>query len=452
MATPAESPDDAIAMLKLGTMAHRDSHGRLSLYDPLANARTTLAGETAGAADGAAVSADLAGDVGRETTATAAGDTVFAADVPPSFDDPRRRTPAWNIELTDSCTLSCRHCYQRPVKREAWQSAPAAGTAAWRPVVDGVLAAEPSEISLTGGEVMLFPELAEVLARIRAARPAMPIRLLLSGMSLWRRRGFRELLPSLAYNRVLVKLPIYSGRPAEHDWVTRSPGSLADVLRLIEELRQAGVAVLVSYLMLQRTCGQIAATCDFLEKLVGRDFVISTVVYPRRRPDRGGRAASLLPDVAVVRSLLQTTRFAAIASDYLSFQPQCRSGCRFPAVAMAGQAYGCTVCGASDCGNVRDDRAALGRAAAWLPPSTAVDASLPCGGCSARAVCKRCLCFFGPELPDAAYCQLVRACAEVVARRIGAAMAEGMRFVHEDAQRRWLSWREFAATGQAAAT
>ncbi len=259
----------------------------------------------------------------------------------------------------------------------------------------------------------------------------------MSGMSLWQRRSFRELLPSLAEHRVLVKVPIYSGRDAAHDWVTRSPGSLADSLRLIEWLQRGGVRVLVSYLVLPATCDDVAETCEFLRKLVGDRFVISTVVYPSRRSASGAERGLSLLDASTLRTLLDDGQFSAVPMDYVSFQAQCQSGCRFPVVAMSGDIHGCTVNAASGCGNVARDRAALKRAGSWRPADGAAARMPPCDACFAAPLCKRCPCFMDSGKPAPVYCQLVRACAEVVFGRVRRAIADGMGFLHEDAKRRW---------------
>ena len=422
-------------------MGHRDpkTPDQLPLYDPLSDCRFPRAG----------LMPDAAGMDPRGSTPSAEA-AVLPAAPRDYLEDPRHRAPAWNLELTESCTLSCRHCYQEPVKCEAWQRGRTADGPAWQGVVDGLLACEPSEVSLTGGEVMLFPRLLDVLTRLRALRPIMPIRMLLSGMSLWQRQSFRELLPSLAAHRVLVKVPIYSCRDAEHDWVTRSSGSLADSLRLIEQLQRAGVQVLVSYLMLHGTQKGIMETCDFLRKLVAHDFVISTLVYPRRRSPSGTNLGSHLLDATAVRALLQNGQFSAIPTDYLSFQPLCRSGCRFPMVTIAGEVYGCTVCAASSCGDVQGDGASLRRGNDWRPEDGPTRRSPRCDKCFAKFVCKRCCCFVGSGEPEVAYCRLVQVCAEVVLQRIHRALAEGMQFLQEDATRCWEAWEECVGAGEQA--
>jgi MoaA/NifB/PqqE/SkfB family radical SAM enzyme len=450
MASSEDKYGEMPATARVGIMACPDptSPSRLLLYDPLSNSRLPQPERRIDAAGEREWRDHSSGEANCKATVRSAGDAVFPPDLRNYFDDPGRGVPAWNLELTDLCTLSCRHCYQEPGKCEAWQRCETANGLTWEKLVGGLLACGVSEVSLTGGEVMLFPGLPEVLRSVRALRPDMRIRMLLSGMSIWRRQSFRELLPSLAEHHVLVKVPIYSCRAVEHDWVTRSPGSLADSLRLIEELQRSGVEVLVSYLMLRETQKGIMETCEFLRKLVGRDFVISTVVYPSRRSCHSGNRGSHLLDATVVRTLLQNEQFSAIAADYLSFQPPCRSGCRFPMLTIAGEAYGCTVCGPSRCGNVDADSASAQRANDWRPEDGPARRSRRCDQCFAQSVCKRCCCFVGSGEPEAAYCRLVRVCAEVVIQRVRQALAEGMRFLHEEGERRWEAWEDCVAAGE----
>ena len=80
--------------IKAAAMARTDAQSSqdLSLYDPLSDVRMTVA----------------------------ADDPLADMDGPQRyyFEDPRARAGAWNVELADHCTLSCRHCYQRPTKCE----------------------------------------------------------------------------------------------------------------------------------------------------------------------------------------------------------------------------------------------------------------------------------------------------------------------------------------------
>jgi len=417
--------------LKAGTLGRRDPADptRVELYDPLTESR--LAAARPSDAD----------------AGTAAGGVRVEVEVPLDawqrhcFESPQSRRQGWNLELSGRFTLSCRHCYQRPVKCEPWETDSAARDF---PLAE-IAACEPGEVSLSGGEVLLAADLPQRIRQVRAALPSVPLRILLSGTAMAQRQSFRRLVPLLAEYRILAKVPIYSCRAARHDEVTRSPGSLADALEAIDRLQRASVEVSVSYLILGPAADDAPRTVGMLRQRVGERFSVSSLVYPPREnatPDGDSRWRL---DPARLRSLLESTEFAALPVEYLSFESRCGSGCRFPTMIASGQWLGCAVYGGSACGHECGNGRSLLAARDWRPEAERLDSAGRCGRCSLRTVCKRCPAFVARG-PAEDYCRLVRVCADVAAHRIRKALGEGMEFLHEHARQAWELWEAAGAS------
>jgi len=432
---------DALACVKVGTMGRPDpcAPDRVILYDPLSDC----------CLEGARVIPAMP----RPTVLSLATARTSAALTESALDAGQRyyfldgsRAKAWNVELTDRCTWSCRHCYQSTTKCEAWQQHPGVHDSAWPRLAEVVRAYGPTEISLSGGELLLFDALPQLLAGLRAGDNPVAARVLLTGMALWRRRSFRELLPLLAEHRVVAKVPIYSRLHETNDWVTRCAGSLDDTLRLIESLRAAGVEVFATLLILDQTVDQAVANTGFLRGLMGDAFGISTLVYPSRGKATHRQNLSHLLAPGQIGRLLQEPEFAALPVEYLSFQPQCASGCRFSTVLPDGTVLGCAVCRESAFGNVYADPASLARMASWPPSDHNGLPGAACQQCFASIVCKRCWAFSHDARAVESYCRLVRVCARMVVERIRKAVADGLSFLHPQAHRRWEETRALNAS------
>ena len=136
------------------------------------------------------------------------------------------------IELTSNCNERCRHCYLPP-QREGRVN----GSELVRRVINEY--AEMSGLSLTfsGGEPMLHPDLAEFLQLARKNDLCVA---LLSNATLLT-DSLIDVLAGVGLNQ--VQISIYSLDPAEHDRITRLPGSLAKSLAAIEKLIKANIPI-----------------------------------------------------------------------------------------------------------------------------------------------------------------------------------------------------------------
>jgi len=139
------------------------------------------------------------------------------------------------IELTSNCNESCKHCYL-PRERERLMN---------NSVVVQRVIAEYAQMGglllvLSGGEPMLHPDLT---AFLKLAREHDLCIALLSNATLLT-RSIIEVLAEVGMSQVQVS--IYSLDPAEHDEITRVPGSLAKTLASIDALIEANIPLQIS--------------------------------------------------------------------------------------------------------------------------------------------------------------------------------------------------------------
>jgi hypothetical protein len=161
---------------------------------------------------------------------------------------------------------------------------------------------------------------------------------------------------------------------------------------------------------------------------------LATLVFPPRdKPRPQDDFPRLLPSGQLHRMLADRT-FAALPVEYVSFLPQCASGCRFPAVTVSGEVLTCAVC-PSSCGNVYDTPAVkAGRA---MHAELAAGEHEACAMCPAAPLCKKCYAFFARSGQAGGYCDLVREAARCVSQRIEQATERGYRLVHPEAAMLW---------------
>lgn len=134
------------------------------------------------------------------------------------------------LELTTACPHRCRHCYlgQRLGHGHAPFGAILRALAHLRDFA-------VQEVVLAGGEPTMHPRFVDILQDARATAPS--VRVLTNG---WTQRP--EVIRALAAPGVAVEVPLL-GWQADHDWMTRTPGSFSRVMTSLRRYREAGVAL-----------------------------------------------------------------------------------------------------------------------------------------------------------------------------------------------------------------
>ncbi|MBL9164756.1 MAG: radical SAM protein [Planctomycetaceae bacterium] len=219
-------------------------------------------------------------------------------------------------DLTYACPLLCAHCYSESGRRPAR----VLGREEAMRVIDVILAARPSRVSISGGEPLIVPWCLEAVKRIHEA--GVVVTLFTSGWVL-NEASATELATSVATVAVSVDGP----EPGVHDAIRRRPGAfdralaaLDLLLRVKKQRRAAGLTcctIGIDYTLtrsgsnlseLERFVGQVTS------KLAGLDFVRFGAVVPTGlAAEEGFEATDMLSVEELVGILDEKPRLAAAA-------------------------------------------------------------------------------------------------------------------------------------------
>jgi radical SAM protein with 4Fe4S-binding SPASM domain len=198
-----------------------------------------------------------------------------------------------SIELTLTCNLRCRHCYNFDRDDRGPASCHPGGAAPEEPELrlDEVLAllgdlraAGCLFVSFTGGEVLSYPHLFEVLDRARDLNLA--VQLLSNGTMLQpgiaaRLAGYRNLLG--------VSVSVYGATAAVHDGITQIAGSWRRTWDGAERLRKLGVSVRVKLVVMGPNAHEVAEMRAMADAR-GFPYLLDLTVTARHDGTRGSLA------------------------------------------------------------------------------------------------------------------------------------------------------------------
>jgi MoaA/NifB/PqqE/SkfB family radical SAM enzyme len=160
------------------------------------------------------------------------------------------------LELTDSCSLHCRHCYAEADDGSGIEL---------DPVLASDVIAQAAELGferlqLTGGEPLLHGRVAGLAGEVLSA--GIPrVEVFTSGVGLSPDR-LTEFPPETAF-----AVSVYSTDPSVHDAVTGVPGSLEATLGAIDRILARGAGLRVAVILMEATAGDWERT---REQLVAR--------------------------------------------------------------------------------------------------------------------------------------------------------------------------------------
>jgi radical SAM protein with 4Fe4S-binding SPASM domain len=163
-----------------------------------------------------------------------------------------------SIETTLRCNIRCQHCYNfdRDVKREPCDgdAQPELSTEEILRLMTDLREAGCLFLSLTGGEVLMHPELFSFLDHARDLN--LTVQLLSNGTLL--RPGMARRLAGYP-NLLGVSVSVYGATPAVHDAITQVPGSWRRTWAGAQRLRALGMAVRMKLIVMRQNAHEVTA-------------------------------------------------------------------------------------------------------------------------------------------------------------------------------------------------
>lgn len=165
-----------------------------------------------------------------------------------------------SIETTLDCNIRCLHCYNLDRDAPAATACETAGAPEAPPLTGDEILSLMTDLreagclflSLTGGEVLLHPQLFAFLDHARSLN--MAVQLLSNGTLL--RPGVAARLGTYS-NLLGVSLSLYGATPEVHDGVTQVSGSWRRTWAGAQRLRALGVAVRLKFIVMRQNAHQV---------------------------------------------------------------------------------------------------------------------------------------------------------------------------------------------------
>lgn len=174
-----------------------------------------------------------------------------------------------HVDLTYRCNLRCIHCYLTDGKKELECS-----TEEIKDILEQLADAGTLYLTLSGGEIFLRRDLPEIVRHARKLHFA--VRLLTSGTLI-----NDELVDEIAeWHPELVAFSVYDLDSAVHDAITKRKGSFTKTLNTIHALREKGVPIKISSVLMQNNISGYRRLYSF-SKEIGAQFQIDYRITPK---------------------------------------------------------------------------------------------------------------------------------------------------------------------------
>jgi radical SAM protein with 4Fe4S-binding SPASM domain len=200
-----------------------------------------------------------------------------------------------SLEVTTDCNIRCLHCYN--FDRDEPKPAPSTcGGSTGRPPLslDEIFAVLGSLrdagclfLGLTGGEVLSYPHIYDVLDR--AQELGFAVQLLTNGTLL--RPGAAARLARYR-NLVGFSVSLYGATPEVHDAITQVAGSWRRTWNGIERVRALGVAVRLKFIIMRQNAHEVAAMRAAAEA-GGYPYMVDFTITARHDGSRGSLATRI---------------------------------------------------------------------------------------------------------------------------------------------------------------
>jgi radical SAM protein with 4Fe4S-binding SPASM domain len=178
-----------------------------------------------------------------------------------------------HLDLTYRCNEHCIHCYLDHEDHGEMN------TAEIKDVLDQLAAAGVFFLVFSGGEIFLRTDLFELIEYARSLMFC--VKLKTNGSMI----GDKEADCLSRLHLSCVQASIYSHRAEVHDEITKLPGSLERSIAGIRRLRDRGVKVIITNVLMQRNLGDYAGVKTLAQQL-GAEYTIDPTITPKMSGDR----------------------------------------------------------------------------------------------------------------------------------------------------------------------
>jgi radical SAM protein with 4Fe4S-binding SPASM domain len=298
------------------------------------------------------------------------------------------------LELTGRCNLDCGHCYL-----ELDRPPPELDTAQVLEVIDQLSEAGTLFLTLSGGEVLLRPDLIPIARHARAR--GLSIRIFTNATRVTRAlaRQIAEVTP------LAVEVSIYGAHGERHDAVTGRRRSLRRSLRGIVLLRRAGVRVGIKAPLVELVAGEVDTLHRLADRL-GAGLFLDPYLQPRR--DGGRQPFRLQASTEKLAEALRDPRLGWLPREALppprsAGEVPCAVGRRVARIGPNGDVYPCSTYPRA-VGNVRErsfrEIWAGGAVLDRLRALRTGDLGAECVSCRQSGYCGRCSAVAALETGD----------------------------------------------------
>lgn len=177
-----------------------------------------------------------------------------------------------HLELTRACNLKCRHCYLEG------SGGSELSDVEWLRLLDEVRAMGCWSVALTGGEVGCRPGWLTVARHVRDL--GMSLTVLTNGTAF----SDQDLHDLAHVHPTVVSLSLYGSTAGVHEAVTGVSGSFARAIHTMIMLRQLGVRVRASVILMRSNFHDLTATRE-LAKSLDCEPVLDFILVPRSNGD-----------------------------------------------------------------------------------------------------------------------------------------------------------------------
>lgn len=197
--------------------------------------------------------------------------------------------------LTAGCNMKCRHCWLAPKYAMPDRQYGRLDFELFRAVIGQAKPLGLAGVKLTGGEPLLHPRIADMIAFVKAEELGLTVET--NGVLCT-----PELAARIAAGKnAFVSVSLDGADAPTHEWVRGVPGSFGAAVRGIENLAAAGLKPQVIMSVMRRNRGQMAAVADLAVGL-GAGSLKFNVVMPAAR----GETLQQQGETLTVEELLAT--------------------------------------------------------------------------------------------------------------------------------------------------